>query len=173
MWKKLRTKILLSHARHTVVEDDVVLPNGEHIKYLRFENKGDAASVVCVKDDMLLVQKEHSYPIGTTLYQFPGGKIEAGESPEQAARRELLEESNLVAGALKNLGYFYFDNRRSDAKLHIFLATECHAGDGKPDKEEFIESTWIPIASFAALIAAGGIQNSTMLAAWALYTHKK
>ncbi|HSW81601.1 MAG TPA: NUDIX hydrolase [Candidatus Saccharimonas sp.] len=172
MWKKLYTKVLLRHSRLTVVEDDVELPNGRQIKYLRFVNSGDAAMVICIKDNSLLVQREYSYPAAKDLYQFPGGHIEAGESPSQAATRELLEESNLNANSITKLGEFYTNNRRSNATMHVFIVQKATPDKSTPDAEEFIESIWLPITEFNTLIASGDITNSTMLAAWALYQNR-
>lgn len=172
MWKKKSSKILLQHSRINIVEDDVQLPSGKVIQYLRYENTKNAACVVCFKGGKLLVQKEYSYPTNKILYQFPGGAIEKDESPEEAARRELHEESNLMAGDLTPLGYFYVDHRRSNAKMHVFLTHDAQNSEGQSDEEEVIITEWISTSEFQSMISSGKIYNSMTLAAWALYTAK-
>ncbi|WP_298900115.1 NUDIX domain-containing protein, partial [uncultured Mesorhizobium sp.] len=55
-----------------------------------------AVSVAVVRGDMVLLVKRARQP-SRGLYAYPGGKVEAGETLEQAARRELLEETRLLA----------------------------------------------------------------------------
>jgi 8-oxo-dGTP pyrophosphatase MutT (NUDIX family) len=168
MWKTLKSKILFRHPRLTVAEDDVLLPNGKIIRYLHHVDRKDAAIIICFRRGKLLVQKEYSYPVNKALYQFPGGAVEQGETPADSARRELHEEANLLAGSMRNLGGFYIDNRRTDAKMHVFLVVDPHDDVGIPDEEEVISSEWISIADFKQRIKQGEIQNWSMLAAWSL-----
>lgn len=169
MWKQIKTNILFKHPRLTLVEDDVQLTSGKIIQYLRYDNLRDAAMIICFKNSQLLIQKEYSYPTKESLYQFPGGAIEKGESPAEAARRELHEEANLLADSLNPLGNFYIDNRRSDAKMYVFLAIDPKEHNGKPDDEEDITSEWVNIVDFEQKIQKGEIRNFSMLAAWSLF----
>lgn len=62
MWKKLSTKTILDHPRLKVVEDEVELPNGEKIDYLRFDQTGSAPTVITInKENRFLVIKEYFY----------------------------------------------------------------------------------------------------------------
>lgn len=102
-WKCQKTKTLFQHSRITIVEDDVKLPSGKVTQYLRFANGGQRVTVICLKDNKILLQKEYSYPVNEVLYQFPGGKLEKGESPVEAAKRELVEESGLKPKKIREL----------------------------------------------------------------------
>ena len=168
-WKRLDSKVLLKHPRITIVEDAVQLPGGQVISYLRQASRSDAVTVICLKDGQILLQREYSYPIGEFLLQFPGGKIEDGETPEEAGRRELKEESGFAFSQCQSLGWYHLNNRRSDAKMYTVLAedvTPVQKCGG--DAEEDIESFWLPIGRLRQMIAAGEVTNATVLAAWAL-----
>lgn len=173
-WKQISSKVLYKHPRLTLIEDEVELPTGEIVHYLKFGgHKRAAATVVAIKNDQVLLQQEYSYPPDEILYQFPGGAVEKDEAPEAGANRELIEESGYTAGKLEQLGWYYVDNRRTDTKMYVFLATEitpCKQEGG--DREEFIESTWVPITSMPERIAKGEITNFSVLAAWTLYGHR-
>ncbi len=122
MWKQLRQKEIFKHPRITLLEDEVLLPDGSITNYLTFANTNDSITIICQKDDQILLSKEYSYPTGEVLYQFAGGKIEQGEDPAKAARRELQEETGYKATKLVQLGWYYTNNRRSNSKMYVFLA---------------------------------------------------
>ena len=116
-WKKLTSTVLLKHPRLTVVEDDIELPDGHTSKYIYFANANDAAMVIAIKGDSILVQTEYSYPPDLNMYQLPGGAIEEGEDPIPAALRELEEESGYAASdnsEVSYVGYFYVNNPQLD-----------------------------------------------------------
>lgn len=168
-WNCLESKVLLEHPRITVVEDSVELPSGVVTSYVRLAAGDNAVTVICLRDDEILLQREYSYPVGEVLLQFPGGKIDGSETPEHAAIRELREESGFTFSECERLGWYYISNRRSDAKMHVILAkdmTPCEKIGG--DAEEDIESFWIPLDKLKGMIAQGEITNFSVLAAWAL-----
>lgn len=169
-WRKISSRHILDHPRMQLVEDEVELPSGKKIQYLRQEYSGrGGVIVVCRKGDKILVQREYSYPVDEILWQFPGGKIEADETPEQAATRELAEESGIKAENAKCIGWFYPDNRRTNARLFV---VECdYVTDdekARPDDTEFIESEWIENGQISQMIRRGEVRNYAMLAAWGM-----
>ena len=169
-WRKISSRHILDHPRMQLVEDEVELPSGKKIQYLRQEYSGrGGVIVICRKGDKILVQREYSYPVDEILWQFPGGKIEADETPEQASTRELAEESGIKAENAKCIGWFYPDNRRTNARLFV---VECdYVTDdekARPDDTEFIESEWIENGQISQMIRRGEVRNYAMLAAWGM-----
>ena len=59
------------------------------------------------------------------LYEFPHGLVDEGESPEESAKRELLEEMGLSAGTFKSLGYITPDPGVVSARIECYLALNC------------------------------------------------
>ena len=169
-WRMISSRTILEYSRLTVVEDTVKLPNGNIIRYIHYPYCGyGGVVVVCRRGDAILVQQEYSYPVDEVLYQLPGGKIEVGEDAQAAAQRELAEESGIAMNNLRECGWFYPDNRRTDAKLHVVYGEYAGADyQHKPDNTEQIISQWLPIADVQSMIDAGKITNYAMLAAWAI-----
>lgn len=173
-WLAVESKVLLEHPRLKIVEDTVRLPKGQLIGYIRIEGRGDGVTIVCIKNRQILLQQEYSYPVGEFLLQFPGGKMEGAETPEQAGARELQEESGYTFTSCRHLGWFYVDNRRSDAKMHVLLATDVTPAEQcGGDPEEEIETFWLPLDRFEEMIARGEITNYSVLAAFALLAMNK
>ena len=51
MWKRLKTTVLYKHPRLTLVEDDIQLPNGRVVQYLKFADGLDAVTIICIKNN--------------------------------------------------------------------------------------------------------------------------
>jgi len=175
LWRTHGTRTVFEHPRMTLVEDDVELPNGLRVGYLRVARPEGAFAVAVLarRDGMVLLEREYSHPPGRWLLQLPGGGGNPDEPPAEAANRELMEEAGLRAGRLTHLGAFYGDNRRSDARMHVFLAEELVEERRPADAEETIESVWVAEAELDRMIAAGEVENVHRLAAWCLYRAKR
>lgn len=172
-WKKLKSTVLYKHPRIELIEDEVVLPSGDIISYLKFGQGGKGVTIICIKNNKVLLQKEYSYPVDDVLFQFPGGKVEKNETIIQAARRELLEESGRKAGKITKLGWYFVNNRRTNAKMYVVLARfMAITKEAEGDLEEDIKSQWVTKEKLNAMIQNGKIVNYSALAAWALFEHK-
>jgi ADP-ribose pyrophosphatase len=173
MWKKISTKVLLKHPRITVCEDIVELPSGKKTDYLYFEGDNGASTIIAIdKSGKILLQKEYSYPLNKVVYQFPGGGIKLGELPLSAAERELSEEAN-IGGDLKEIGWFYVDNRRKSSKMHIFVAENLIEAKGLKDEEEELEDFWLTEKEIDDLIKNQELVIYSALASWAIYKNWK
>lgn len=84
----------------------------------------EIALALPVRDGRTLVslRPEGSHLAG--YWEFPGGKAAAGESPDDAAKRELAEETGLVATALEPLAIFVHEYPARPLRFHVFLARD-------------------------------------------------
>jgi len=169
-WKTIKSATIFEHPRIVLIEDTVELPDGNTTEYLRFKATHDAVMIICTRSDQVLLQQEYSYPPDEIMYQFPGGKVEAGEDHTEAAKRELIEESGLAAEKLTQVGWFYTDNRRTSAKFFVYTTSDPEVTTKRGgDAEEFIDSQWVAMSEVDKLIAEGKINNYSLLAGWALF----
>jgi 8-oxo-dGTP diphosphatase len=92
----------------------------------------DIALAIVVRDGAVLIAKRSDDQHLGGTWEFPGGKVEAGEDPEAAARRELEEETGLVAEALEPLIVFVHDYPDRRLRFHAFVSRDT-AGDPRTD----------------------------------------
>lgn len=173
-WKPLHRKEVFSHPRMRLVEDTVKLPDGKEVEYLRLApSETNSVAIIALNDSReLLLQREYSYPPNEVLWQLPGGKALKDETIEESVNRELAEESGLNAKILKQVGFVYTNNRRSDEKQHIVLCKELYEKEATRDPEEFIENHWVPLSEVRRMMASGELQNINALAALGIYFSK-
>ena len=106
-----------------VREDLLQLPHGPRRIYTVLVTVPEAAVVVAeTPDGKIVLNKEYRHPTGKWLYGCPGGKIDPGESPIEAARRELLEETGYTSDEFHLLGEAYPFPAVCHQRIHYILA---------------------------------------------------
>jgi len=125
----------------TFVEEDLRRADGGSYTYYQVESKWDAVVVVPVlPDGRLVLERVYRHPYRRFLVEFPAGGIEAGESPLDAARRELEEETGWRAGRVRALGSCEALPGLLRLRLHLVLAEDLvPAGPPRHDVMELIE----------------------------------
>ena len=111
-----------------------------------------AAVVAVDRDDRLTLVRQRRVPVDTSLLELPAGFIDGDESPLEAARRELAEETGLHGGEWVELASFFTSAGFTDERVHLFLATRLVAGDASPEEDEELEIVRVPLADVAGLI---------------------
>ncbi|SRR5581483_10646216 len=88
--------------------DLLQLHHGPNLSYTCLDLKADAAVILAkTKEGKFIINKEYRHPTGKWLLSCPGGRIDTGESPIEAARRELLEETGYGSGTFYSAGNAY------------------------------------------------------------------
>jgi nudix-type nucleoside diphosphatase (YffH/AdpP family) len=98
------------------------------------------------------------------LLELPAGLLEAGETPEASAQREIQEEIGMLAENLVKLGEFYMVPGYSTEKLHAYLATGLRDSALPPDDDEFLERQSIPVRQVYDMAERNEIQDGKTLA---------
>jgi ADP-ribose pyrophosphatase len=170
-WKTLKEETIFTHPRIILVEDTVVLPDGNTTKYLKFKGNKEVATIIALRrDGFILLQREYSHPPAEVLYRFPGGSVLKGEDLYKGANRELMEECGL-RGDLELIGSYYSDDRRSSAKTHVFVATNTKKASLPADAEEFIENDWHSEKAIDKMVESGEFKHAYILATWTVFKY--
>ena len=97
--------------------------------------------------------------IGARTWELPAGLIDAGETPAEAALRELSEEAQL-SGELDLLTQFYTSPGFTNEKIHLFLARDLFPAPGVPDEDEDLTLSWREVNTLWRDIRAGRVYSS-------------
>lgn len=138
----------LYHGRilNLAIEDD---------KFEIVEHK-PAVAVLAVQNGKALFVRQFRPAIGHYTLEIPAGLIEPGEDPQQAAQRELAEETQL-SGPVEFLTSFYLSPGFCDELVYLYRATQLTPQSATPDDDEQIEVEWHPVAQVLEQIKQGQI----------------
>lgn len=143
---------------------DIELPDGERFEHhvLRLPQEA-AATVVYEPGRGVLLLWRHRFITDRWGWEVPGGQIDRGETPEQAAAREVLEETGWRPGPLTKLGDFDPMPGSCGQTFHLFLADGA-AYEREPDGIEVERVEWFPLERVRELIAGGEVRDGMTLA---------
>jgi ADP-ribose pyrophosphatase len=107
--------------------ETIELPDGRRIPdYHQLEMPSFACVFAETIDDLIIVYRQYRHGPRRVGLVFPGGHLDDGEAPAEAARRELLEETGFEANAWTYLGGFVVNANKGRAVSHMFHATGCY-----------------------------------------------
>ncbi len=114
-----------------------------------------------------LVVRQYRYAADIMCTELPGGVIDAGETPLEAAKRELLEETGYVAQTWTAAGTMFANPARQTNRVHIFLAEQLSQGGAQQlDVSEEITFGFMSPAELEAAIASGEYSQSLHIASY-------
>ena len=140
--------------------DTVVLPDGSRSTREVIGTPGAVVIVPLTDDGQVRMVRQYRSAIGEYLLELPAGTLEPNESPEQAAPRELAEETGDRAARWRRLAGFYTVPGICDEYLHLFLATDLTPGQTNQEADEFIEVVTLPLGEALAMVRQGEIRDA-------------
>ena len=145
---------------------DIEVPGGDRFEHHVVRMPVAAAGVV-VHDRQrgVLLLWRHRFITDTWGWEIPAGRLDAGESPEQAARREVLEETGWSVGELQPLLSYAPMNGISDARVHLFLAADAVHEGAPTDRTEAERVEWVAVDELRRMVTGGQMSDGLSLTA--------
>lgn len=124
----------------------------------------DSVAVVALNEsDNILLIKQYRHPIRRAVWEIPAGRMDvAGESPQQAALRELEEETDTTASTMYELTAFNNSSGLLTEKTYLFLARDLSSvpAFARSEEEADIEKEWVPLLEAFDRVKAGTIDDA-------------
>jgi len=124
-FKTLKTETLIDNKFCHIEKQRIELPDKSQVDWFLRKSLGAVVILPLLDNGQIMLQKTYKHGCGEVLYEFPAGMIDKGEIPEEAAKRELLEETGFETQELVFLGKAFPDPTGSNSVHHYFLAKNC------------------------------------------------
>lgn len=122
-WEVIGSQYAIDSAYYRVRRDTVRLPDGTiYADYFVNEAAGWATIFSLTADGKIILVRQYKHGIGRIVLELPAGKIEEGETPEEAIRRELEEETGYQVGDITFMGKLIVDPSNSTGSVWIYFA---------------------------------------------------
>ena len=139
MEKKLSRIFEIKVKSMKAILDEVEKPSGAITRRLLIDYPHAVAIVPLTTDNKFILVKQHRYALQSETIEFPAGKVDAGETLEEAVQRELREETGFQAKKILKMASYAPAMGYSTEVIHMFFATDLQKTDSKIDPDEIAQ----------------------------------
>lgn len=140
--------------------DNAELPDGTTALREVIEHPGGVCVAALTEKEELLFVEQFRYPYMETVLELPAGKLEYGEDPFEAGKRELQEETGAEAENYRDLGKLYPTPGYCGEIIHMYLAENLTFSEQHLDEDEFLEVRRIPLEEAFQMVMRNEIGDS-------------
>lgn len=159
----LVTGILHENPYFRVLEQQVTVADGSLHTYFTIDFPRPAVGVVVRRGNKFLLLRQYRFIVDQYVWAIPSGGVEEGETLEQAAARELEEESGYRATSLRRILDCYASYGCSNQRFVIFLAEDVEPLSRPFDKNEVIAAQWFSYGEVAEMVRNNGVVDNLSL----------
>jgi 8-oxo-dGTP pyrophosphatase MutT (NUDIX family) len=165
-WQKISSREVYDNPWINVRHEEVIKPNGEsgvygvvHFKYL-------AAAVVPLDEEgNIWLVGQFRYTLNEYSWEIPMGGGDLKDDSLATAKRELKEETGLIASKWTNLGYLHTSNSVTDEIGYMYLAEDLTFKEAEPDDTEILQLKKVSLKEAVRMVMYSEITDSLSIAA--------
>lgn len=167
-WKIIKSKRDSSFRVFSLRTDRARSPRtGKEHDFFILESSSWINVIPLTRENDVVMIRQYRHGIRNVTLEIPGGLVEPGDTPLDAARRELREETGYEGEELISLGFVHPNPAIQNNRCYTYLATNCvHAGTQELDEKEDIEVITCPLDIIPRLIRDGVITHSLVVVAF-------
>jgi ADP-ribose pyrophosphatase len=167
--KLISSKEVYKCGLFSVTEDQATDGKGYEIRRSIVRHVGSAVMMAVDEKKRILLVRQYRLPAGMKMWELPAGRLDPGENPLKAAKRELIEETGNRARKWRKLASYYGSPGYVSEKMTIFLATELTQGEPHPMDDERIECRWFTSAEIDRMLESGKIIDGKTMIGYLLW----
>ena len=137
---------------------------GEYSKSYYVVSLGPRCGVVAVRDGEVLLVQQYRFLVDRLCWEIPGGKVEDGEPPSDAARRECREESGVDCVTLEPFLVYYPGLDNVENRTSLFVCHDPEQKDAFLPTREVTACEWIPLSRAIEMVFTGEILDAMSVA---------
>jgi ADP-ribose pyrophosphatase len=141
----------------------VDLPGGQQVSLEIARHPGGAVVAAINDKHQICLLRQYRHAADDFMWEVPAGKLDPGEDPLTTARRELEEESGVLANHWIGLGTIYTTPGFCDEVLHLYLAQNLTLTSCAAQPDEYIEVHWLPFTQALEWAYSGQIKDAKTL----------
>lgn len=164
-WQTLSSTSIYANRWIALREDCVLLPDGGTTIYGVVSCGHCVGLLPFLDSDTVLLVRQYRYVARRATWEMPTGGVHEGETVEEAAQRELAEETGYRAGQLVPVSTYHTSKSVLDETAHLFLAEGLDRADRPADATEFLEVRPFPFADALRMVLDGEIVDSMTIVA--------
>ena len=162
--KTLSSETLFEGRVITLTKDTALLENGKTATREVVHHHGGACILPYFADGTICMVRQFRYAMQQELWELPAGKLEKGEDPFAAAKRELEEECGLTADNYISLGEFYPTVGYDTEVIYTWVATGLHETKMHLDADEFLTPDRVPLEKAYQMVLSNEIKDGKTIA---------
>ena len=172
-YERLERNLIAKGSIIDYYQDVMKIPNGNTAKWDFIKHKGAAAVIAVKPDGKILMVKQYRNALERDTIAIPaGGYNGTGETMEEAAKRELREETGYLAGNMEFLISIRTTVAFCNERIDIYYASDLSLGEQELDDDEYLEVTSYTIDELIQMIYDGKIQDSKTISGLMCYYNK-
>ena len=140
--------------------DEVELPDGRHAAREILRHNGGVCCAVLNSRDEIAFVRQYRYVYGRVVTELPAGKLEPGEAPDDAVKREVREETGAEGTEWRSMGELYPTPGYCGEIIHLYACRLAEMGETQPDDDEFLETLWVPFDEAVQMVMRGELPDS-------------
>jgi ADP-ribose pyrophosphatase len=159
VWETLSSRFLWQSHWYNLRQDQVRTQDGHEFTYTIVDHPGAVWVVPVTADGKVALIWHYRHTVDGFCMEVPAGGLSPGLTPEEVARRELLEEVGGGAADLRYVGQFYTSNGISNEVAYVYLATGVELGETHHEPTELMEMRLVPVEEALRMARKGDIAD--------------
>jgi ADP-ribose pyrophosphatase len=159
VWETLNSRLIWESQWYDLRQDRLRTQDGHEFTYTLVDHPGAVWVVPLTSQGQVVLIRQYRYTVADWCYEVPAGGLSDSLTPEEVARRELLEEVGGMASELRYVGRFYTSNGISNEVAYVYLAMGVELGETHHEATELMEVRLVAVQEALRMAREGEISD--------------